>query len=146
MIYALITNAIPLILMIVFGLMTISSVHHAHVRVQNVASISINTSTKTKDLKYKKIDHHLFRMLLVQILLLIFLCIPQVIQKFHLTFRPFGNVSKLDDAIRTFLYNITLLLAFIASGMPFYIYTLTGGTVFRKTFLGLMRNAISRMR
>jgi hypothetical protein len=133
MIYALITNAIPLVLMIVFGLMTISNVHHAHICVQNVASISINTSTKTKDLKYKKIDHHLFRMLLVQIFLLIFLCIPQVIQKFHLTFRPFGNVSKLDDAIRTFLYNITLLLAFIASGMPFYIYTLTGGTVFRKT-------------
>jgi hypothetical protein len=84
-------------------------------------------------------------MLLVQVLLLVLLCIPQVIQKFHLTFRPFGTVSKLDDAIRTFLYNITLLLAFIASGIPFYIYTLTGGTVFRKAFLDLIRHAITRI-
>jgi len=108
--------------------------------------ISILIGLPTRILAGWKLDYHLFRILLVQILLLIFLCIPQVIQKFHLTFRPFRTISKLDDAIRTFLYNITLLLAFIASGMPFYIYTLTGGTVFRKTFLGLMRNAISRMR
>jgi hypothetical protein len=145
MIYALITNAIPLVLMSVFGLMTISNVHHVHVRVQHATSLPISTSSKLKDLKYRKIDHQLFRMLLVQVLLLVLLCIPQVIQKFHLTFRPFRTVSKLDDAIRTFLYNITLLLAFIASGIPFYIYTLAGGTIFRKTFLDLIRHAITRI-
>ena len=35
-IYTLITVVIPLILMIVFGLMTISNVHHVHTRVHHV--------------------------------------------------------------------------------------------------------------
>ena len=140
MIYSLITIIIPLILMVIFGLMTISNVHHVRNRVQNMVNTSINHPSRVKDSKFRRLDHHLFRMLLIQILLLIILCVPQAIQKFHVTFKPFDSESELEDAIRHFLYNITLLLAFIASGMPFYIYTLAGGKVFRETFFDLMRN------
>jgi hypothetical protein len=84
-------------------------------------------------------------MLLVEILFMIFLCIPQAIQKFYITLKPFGSGSELYDAIQTFLYNIELLLAFIASGIPFYIYTLAGGTVFRKASLDLMRSIIRKI-
>lgn len=146
MIYSLITIIIPLILMIIFGLMTISNIHHVRVRVHNTANTSINHLSQGKEAKYRKLDHHLFRMLLIQIFLLIVLCVPQAIQKFHVTFKPFDSESELEDAIRHFLYNITLLLAFIASGMPFYIYTLAGGKVFRETFFDLMRNISERVR
>ena len=145
MIYTLITIIIPLILMVVFGLMTISNVHHVRVRVQQTMNNSMTQlSARTKDSKFRRLDHHLFRMLLIQIVLLIILCVPQAIQKFHVTFKPFDSESKFEDAVRHFLYNITLLLAFIASGMPFYIYTLAGGKVFRQTFFDFIRNMFTR--
>ncbi|CAF4711959.1 unnamed protein product, partial [Rotaria sp. Silwood2] len=137
--YLFITIVIPLILMILFGLLTISHVHHSHSRIQNEALGSVNIPSTIKELHVKKVDHHLFRMLIIQVLLLTILCIPQTIEKFLITFKSFGSESALEDAIKVFLYNIEILLAFIASSMSFYIYTLAGGSIFRKAFLGLIR-------
>jgi hypothetical protein len=140
LIYALITIIIPLILMIIFGLMTISNVHLVHIRAQSTSNISLNTRLRIKELKFnKRVDRQLLRMLLVEIIFLIVLCIPQAIQKFYITFKTFDSGSGLEDVIKTFLYNIELLLAFIASGMPFYIYILAGGSIFRKAFIDLIR-------
>ncbi|CAF4886363.1 unnamed protein product [Rotaria sp. Silwood2] len=125
--------------MILFGLLTISHVHHSHSRIQNEALGSVNIPSTIKELHVKKVDHHLFRMLIIQVLLLTILCIPQTIEKFLITFKSFGSESALEDAIKVFLYNIEILLAFIASSMSFYIYTLAGGSIFRKAFLGLIR-------
>jgi hypothetical protein len=145
-IYGIISIVIPLILMIIFGLMTISNVHHVHNRVQRIDNETGTTHhTDHKQLHLKKTNHHLFRMLLVQIVFLILLYIPQAFEKFYITFKPFGSGSELDDAIKTFLYNIELLLAFIASGMPFYIYTLAGGSIFRKAFIDLIRPVIRKI-
>lgn len=136
MIYVFLTILLPLTLMLIFGVMTISNVHHSHNQVR---------SSLSKDSKFKRIDHHLFRMLLIQIFLLFVLCIPQAILKFHITFKPFHLESNSEDVVRHFLYQITLLLAFIASGMPFYIYTLAGGKVFRKAFLDFIRHFLFRL-
>ena len=139
MIYVLITIILPLSIMLIFGMMTISHVHQSQNQVHQARNISMNRSSRSSDAKFKRIDHHLFRMLLIQICLLFILCIPQAILKFHTTFKPFLTESKLEDTIRIVLYNITILLAFIASGMPFYIYTLAGGKIFRKAFLDFIR-------
>jgi len=145
-IYGVISIVIPLILMIIFGLMTISNVHHVHNRVQYIVNETATIHhTAHKQLHLKKTNHHLFRMLLVQIIFLILLYIPQAFEKFYVTFEPFGSGSQLDDAIKTFLYNIELLLAFIASGMPFYIYTLAGGSIFRKAFIDLIQLIIRKI-
>jgi hypothetical protein len=78
-------------------------------------------------------------MLLVQVILLIIFCIPQAIQKFYITFKSFDSVSRREYAMNHFLYNIEVLLAFIASGMPFYLYTLSGGTSFRRAAIDFMK-------
>jgi hypothetical protein len=75
----------------------------------------------------------------VQVILLIIFCIPQAIQKFYITFKPFGTVSKRKEAINHFLYNIEVLLAFVANGMPFYLYTLAGGRIFRQASMNFLR-------
>ncbi|CAF1200293.1 unnamed protein product [Rotaria sp. Silwood1] len=137
--YSCITIVTPLILMIIFGLLTISNVHHAHHRIQNKPSKSANTHRTIRELHFRKVDRHLLRMLIIQILLLTILYIPQAVEKFHITFKPFDSDSELADAIKVFLYNIEILLAFIASSIPFYVYTLAGGSIFRNAFMGLIR-------
>jgi hypothetical protein len=145
-VYVSISIILPLILMMVFGLLTIRNVHLVRVRVQEMtvdAAVSQNASVKER--QSRRTDRHLLRMLLVQVVFLVILCLPQAIQKIHITVHPFGSGSELDDTIKKFLYNIEVLMAFIASGMPFYIYTLTGGTIFRKTFFDLLHNFRSKL-
>jgi hypothetical protein len=133
--------------MIIFGLMTISNVHRIHIRVHRMRNGTAHSGRHIthRRLHARKTDYHLLQMLLVQIILLIVLCIPQVIQKFYITIKPLGSGPKLEDVIKTFLYNIELLLAFIASGMPFYIYTLAGGTIFRRAFIDLIQTIIRKI-
>ncbi|CAF0838913.1 unnamed protein product [Rotaria sordida] len=145
LIYAIITIIIPLSLMIIFGLTIISNVHHIHTRVHTRTIISTVISSRTEELRIKKIDHHLVRMLLVQVLLLTIFCIPQAIQKFYITFKPHNLLSKQEDALNHFLYNIEVILAFIASGMPFYVYTISGGTVFRKASKDFMKEVYRKL-
>ncbi|CAF0891520.1 unnamed protein product [Rotaria sordida] len=142
--YSFITIIIPLILMIIFGLLTISHVHHVHNRIQNQAIRPGNIPLTSKQSHFKKVDRHLLRMLVIQVLLLTILCIPQAIQKFHITFKPFGSGTELEDVIKAFVYNIELLLAFIASSMTFYINTLASGSIFRNEFMNLIRKVTQR--
>ncbi|CAF1352084.1 unnamed protein product [Adineta ricciae] len=130
MIYALVTIVIPLIGMMTFGLMTIVNVRRAQRRAHPDLRATSDVNHHSR-----RVNNQLLRMLFVQVLFLIVLCVPQAIQKFYSTVRPFGAGSTDEDAVKTLLYNIELLLAFIASGMPFYIYTLFGETIFRKEFI-----------
>ncbi|CAF3124602.1 unnamed protein product [Rotaria sp. Silwood2] len=145
LIYSIITIIIPLSLMIIFGLMIISNVHRSHIRVRTRTTISTIIPSRTEELRIKKVDRHLLRMLLVQFFLLTLFCTPQAVQKFYITLKPFNLLSKQEDAMNHFLYNIEVILAFIASGMPFYIYTLSGGTVFRKASIDFMKRVYRRL-
>jgi hypothetical protein len=145
--YGLISNIIPFVLMVSLGLMTISNVHNVHNRVQHLVEHSKNIEHVVhKDLHLKKTDHHLLRMLLVQAVVLIMFCVPQAVQQLYMTFKPFGSVSHRQDIINVFLYNLEVLMAFIASCMPFYVYTLAGGIIFRKAFGDLVRTAWQKIK
>jgi hypothetical protein len=140
MIYTFITIIIPLILMITFGLMTISNIHNARIRMRQIYNhLEGGHYIRRRDLQLTRTNRHLFRMLSVQILLLIVFFIPQAAHKFYITWKPFDSESELADVINKFLYNIELLVAFIASSMPFYVYTLASGTIFRQAFIDLVR-------
>lgn len=145
LIYVLITIVIPSFLMLIFGLMIMSNIRHIHNRVQAMAVTPIIIPAVTRASRLKKTDHHLVRMLLLQILLLIIFCIPQAIQKFYISIKPFGSISEREDALNNFAYNIEALLAFIASGMPFYLYTLSGGAVSRQASINFLKTVHQKL-
>ena len=144
--YAFITITIPFILMITFGLMTISNVRHLQHRIEIRVSRSKEYYSVMKKFKLKPADHHLLHMLLIEAFLLIVLYIPQAVRKFYITFKLFGSGSEFEDLMKVFVYNIELLLAFISSCMPFYIYTLGGGPIFRNAFMDLLRKCLRKIR
>ncbi|CAF2628297.1 unnamed protein product [Rotaria sp. Silwood2] len=138
--FSLITILFPLFFMILFGLLTISNVRQSQRRIQalklpnikspmNKLSESTNGNSEVK-LK-RKTDHSLLRMLLVQIFLITILTFPLSLQKFYSSFAK-EIKTPVGMAINDFAYNLFVLLYFVSNGMPFYIYTLCGGVVFRK--------------
>jgi hypothetical protein len=135
--YACFTILIPLILMIIFGFITVLNIHHTHYissRRMSIIKYKVNTvSILISDQKrrWKKLDRYLYRMLSLQVILLMCLTLPQTIHKLYLTLTFDEKKSELQFAIDKFLYNFDSLLPYVASGMPFYVYTLTGGKIFR---------------
>lgn len=139
--YILGTILIPLSLMVTFGLLTILNLHHAQTRVHHRAEHDKNSlDIPQMNPNSKKIDRRLFRMLLLQIFSLIIIFTPQAIHNIFITFNPYNYKFQIQDDVKVFLYNIQILIAFIASGMPYYIYILAGGSVFRKAFWQLLRS------
>ncbi|CAF3670988.1 unnamed protein product [Rotaria sp. Silwood1] len=126
---------VPLPLMLMFGLMTIYNIRQSRGRVANRnTSMVTNTVTATTNQRHRmtKQDQNLLIMLLVQICILFILSIPLAIQKLHSAIVTGRTPSALQVAIEDLVYNLAQLLHFVANGMPFYIYTLVGGNVFRK--------------
>jgi hypothetical protein len=150
--YGFITILCPLFLMLVFGFMTISNIRLSQRRTHNNNPIVLtqnNTTVSTDDQQKRlknKTDRHLRFMLLIQVILLTLLTLPQAIQKIYSTFNEETSSNSLDQAINNFIYSFTLLLSFIASGMPFYIYTLCGGNIFRKALYDLGRMIVKKIR
>jgi hypothetical protein len=145
--YALITILYPLLIMLIFGLLTISNIRQTYsARSPRRILIDINEYNK-KTLKsknyqrqrWKKIDRYLHHVLFIQIIFLTILTMPQVIEKFYTTLTINIEKSLLHITIDKFIYNFVLLLTYIASGIPFYIYTLSGGRIFRNTLFNLFK-------
>ncbi|UJR38677.1 hypothetical protein I4U23_031343 [Adineta vaga] len=133
--FALITVLIPSLLMITFGLMTIYNVHKSALRrVQpSIASASIQRSiANERSVRMKKIDHQLLIMLCVQTSLVILFSLPQASLSLYTIITQYNIKSPLTNAISTLLLNLFILLTYMTNGMPFYVYTLSGGTVYRK--------------
>jgi len=150
--FAIITIVIPLLLMLVFGLMTISNVRQRPRAVQPAISIrnnqvGINTLNTRSDhqQRTKKTDRQLQLMLLVQVILLAVFSLPLAGQKLYANLTVYDSTTALQVAINNFVYNFALQLTFVASGMPFYIYTLAGGSVFRKAFSELVQSVYGRI-
>ncbi|CAF1503080.1 unnamed protein product [Adineta steineri] len=128
----------PLLFMLIFGLMTINNVRYSRNRTRpgDISMITMqgppSTSRTTEQQQRNKIDDQLLMMLLVQVLLLFIFALPLGVQKLYSTITTNRVSSQAQVAIDNFAYNFVLLLNFIANGMPFYIYTLVGGNVFRK--------------
>jgi hypothetical protein len=137
--YAFAANIIPLIIMLYFGLMTIINIRQSQLRVKNMNMANISGTITSSQQRSKKTNHYLFIMLFVQVILFGVFTLPQNIQKFIALGQTNQIKSALDNAITNFIFNFCLLFAYLANGMSFYIYTLFGGSVFRKELLKLVQ-------
>jgi hypothetical protein len=146
--YACLTILIPIVLMFIFGLMTIINIHHSKSRLHPTSVIELHpigtTSTTglTKQHSKKKLDRRLFVMLAIQILLLSLFTLPQAIQKLYSTLTSKIIFTALQTAINNLMFNLALLLTYFANGMSFYIYTLSGGTIFRNALKDMIRKIL----
>ena len=139
--YAFAANIIPLIIMVIFGSMTIVNVRQTARRVNRIDVISTSGGIRRSSLhRMKKLDHYLFLMLIVQVILFAVFTLPQNIQKFISLAQTNNIKSPLERAIESFIFNFFLLFAYLANGMSFYIYTLSGGNIFRNELIKLARN------
>lgn len=139
MVYVFFTILIPLISMITFGFMTIHNIRERQTCMEpkkiskdpdlDKTSFILNTRQKQQ---WKKLEHYLRRMLFLQVMTLIILTFPQAIHKVYFTLTSNKHKSQLEYDFDRFLYNFELLLPFLESALPFYLYTLAGGKVFRQ--------------
>ncbi|UJR24791.1 hypothetical protein I4U23_006166 [Adineta vaga] len=143
MLFAVCAILIPLSVMTTFGLMTITNIRHSRNRIHSgqISTVRQSKSTTTRSKSSNKTDQRLLVMLLVQVILLALLTIPLSIEKIYSTLTSNEIKSRLRVTIENIIYNFVLLLTYLANGMQFYIYTLSGGSVFRKAFFNLMRLA-----
>jgi hypothetical protein len=136
--------------MIIFGLLTIKNVRDTQNRVQTVTGVVLSlenrnaSTTRNGQVLGKKRDRHLLTMLLVQVTVLFLFTCPHAIQKVYSSFASSPPPKSLQNSIQTLILSVFALLAFIASGMPFYIYTLTGGSLFRKGLIDLVKTIIRK--
>ena len=144
--YACFTIILPIVLMTGFGVQTIFNVREAQTAIK-ISEISSEKSatrepltvSQQKQQRWRKLENYLRRMLFIQVILLIVLTLPQAIHKIFYSITSNENKSALAYDFDRFLYQFELLLPFIQSGLPFYINTLAGGKIFRKTLYKLMR-------
>ncbi|CAF1546634.1 unnamed protein product [Adineta ricciae] len=50
-----------------------------------------------------------------------------------------SSIQPVQGAIENFIFNLVTLMNFTASGISFYIYTVTGGSLFRNALFQLIR-------
>ena len=136
--YACFTVLLPLTLMILFGSLTISNIRKSQHFAEPDRAISVgylkNERTllfKRRKQRRKKLDRYLRRILFLQVILFIFLTLPQTIHKIYFTSSSFQQKSSIEYKFDALLYRFELLLPFIESALPFYICILTGGRIFR---------------
>jgi hypothetical protein len=84
-------------------------------------------------------------MLLIQISFLTLLTFPQALEMIYLTITRNTFKSSLQNTTENSIFTFSLLLTYLASGMPFYIYTLSGGCVFRQAFFMLIRRIVQHI-
>jgi hypothetical protein len=150
--FAIITILIPLIFILIFGLLTISNIRSSKSRIDptGMSIISrpsnvIEHSHYRRNQQNQKRDHSLLIMLFIQIILLAFLTLPFAIQRFYSTITMNDEKSRLQRSIERFIYQITLLMTFAATGIQFYVNTFSGGYVFRTALFNFFRWIIQKL-
>lgn len=142
--YAILSVQAPIIVTIVFGLLTIMNVRYSYHRVfVNTTTPSDNVRAKL-NLKWKKTDSQLLLMVIIQAILYSFFTLPQAIQRMYSTFTEQNPRSSLETAIENLVFNLLLLLTYFSSGIPFYLFTLCGNTIFRKTLIETLSKLCKR--
>ncbi|CAF4224017.1 unnamed protein product, partial [Adineta steineri] len=129
---------IPSMMMLIFGLLTILSIHKVTLRQIQPITKSGNVqiiNNNEQPQRLKKSDRYLLLMLLIQVILLTLFSLPQAIQNLYSHITQYETELPLNIAINDFIFNLFFLLTYVTNGIPFYIYTLCGGTIFRKALL-----------
>ncbi|CAF1457964.1 unnamed protein product [Rotaria sordida] len=145
--FAIIAILVPLMCISIFGWMTISNMRQTRRRVGAMTITAMNFSKQTihNRRQPKKTDRHLLIILYVQVILFGFFTLPLAIQKLYATLTMYISKSALQITIEDFIYQVALISTYFAMGMPFYVNTLTGGSVFRKAVLTLMKLIIQKI-
>ena len=147
--FTTISVLIPSILMLFFGLKTILAIRRSARRRVQPMTLSVVTqvgsNNNRKVHRSKKTDQSLFVMLFVQVILLTLFSLPQATQNLYGNLTRNEFKSSLQIAINNFVFNLFLLLTYVTNGMPFYIYTLTGGSVFRTALVNSLREMIQKI-
>jgi hypothetical protein len=99
------------------------------------------TNPAQQQRRLKKTDRHLLVMLLFQIVILTLLSVPYIILEIYTSLTASQYKTPLQAAIVNFAFNFALLLIYLCGGIPFYIYTLCGGSVFRNALLDIVKNS-----
>ena len=137
-IFAGFTTIPPICCMLIFSLMTLSNIRQSQRRILQrgtaTSSQQITTNTSTSQQRSKKVENQLVLMVLVQTVVLSVLTLPQAIHRLYVVGTESFH-SAVQEAIDTAIYNIILLFTYLASALPFYIYTLTGGSLFRQALI-----------
>jgi cation transport ATPase len=128
--------------MTIFSILIIKNVRAMQNRVRNTGKVTNQEKSDTNHTNHRrrKVDRQILIMLLVQVVLLFLFTSPHAFQKVYTSFTVSPPTSSLEGAIQNCIFNIFTCLTFLASGMPFYIYTLFGGSTFRNAFFDLMKN------
>ncbi len=139
--------------MMIFGVMTISNIRKTRRRLQPLPMstlIPANNVTLTipgrRQKRSKKTDRHLLLMLFFQVIVLTFLSLPFTMVEIYSTLTEKQYKTPLQAAILDFLFNFGLLLVYLCCGTPFYIYTLCGGSVFRRALVKVVKTGGRMMR
>ncbi|CAF1241739.1 unnamed protein product [Didymodactylos carnosus] len=138
LIYTLFFIVLPLMVMVVFGILTLSNVRKLNRLVAPASSTTRGSTTLARTVRSKKSDKQLTKMLLVQVLISTILTVPYSIQYLYLTFSVGIYKSPLQVAAENLCFALILNLFYWGFGMSFYIYTLTGH-IFRKELKRLMK-------
>jgi hypothetical protein len=145
---AFVTVTIPIMFMMIFGVMTISNIRQIQRRLKPLpmstlvpAKNATSTIPGRHRQRSKKTDRHLLSMLLFQVIVITFLTLPFTIVEIYSTLTENQYKTPLQAAIVNFAFNFGLLLVYLCCGTPFYIYTLYGGSVFRRALLKVVKTA-----
>lgn len=136
---ALITITIPIILMLIFGLLTTVNIRQSNRRI-NPTVITVVTSNSTS----RRTEQVLTRMLFTQVFLITILNLPHAVFIIYLTITFDQPRTPVQGTIGGFIFNILLLLPFVSSCTSFLLYTLTG-KIFRETLVQLIKKMITSL-
>ncbi|CAF1452021.1 unnamed protein product [Adineta ricciae] len=121
--FVIVGNVLPIILMAIFGILTVLNIRKIHI---NVVPLQINNIT-SKRIHSK--DQQLIRMLLFQVLITVLISIPYCCINMYQTFAQLllrQHFSSSESAIIYFIDNLLAMIHLTNSVIGFYIYTLTG--------------------
>ncbi|UJR24802.1 hypothetical protein I4U23_006177 [Adineta vaga] len=149
-------NVVPSLMMLLFGCLTIYNIHQMHNRInvkpivtitQNSQRGILNNTVGNAQQQQKKTDRSLFKMLCVQVFFLILCTAPYTLYRLYATVTPStAGKSALQNAIERLLFNFCTNLTYLATAMPFYIYTLCGGRVFRNEFYSIINDIFQKIK
>ncbi|CAF0825404.1 unnamed protein product [Didymodactylos carnosus] len=119
----------PTLVMVVFGVLTITNVRKIHRQV---------STTATANVRLKRKDRQLILMLLFQVIVIIVTILPLTIQKLYATFTANNIKSPIQVAYENLALQIIRSVSFMSHCLSFYIFTLVSDT-FRRELVHIYR-------
>ncbi len=147
------TIVVPSFFMLLFGILMIYNIRQVEKRVNargismvNTYNANIPVNMNVQQQK-KRTDRSLLKMVFVQVVFLILCTAPYTIYKLYATLTPVvSSKSAVQNVVERLFFNLCTNLTYLATAMPFYIYTLFGGTVFRNKLLSTVKNIYQKFK